>query len=443
MTPFVRPTIVAVAALVISTFFPATAAIGQTPTQPHIPDSDYTPADKPEPAVAAPPQLPATAFVMPDVPDSWNQATTYNGSKLFARFSMPIVIDYNAFTQDSDSVKQVGDQVDQWDLRTIRLMSVGTVKLRHPVHYFISLELKGPDHVLTTQSAVGFTDWYVATSLGPLGQLRYGKIKEPFTYELTGDSANLPFQERILNPFFVTRGTGFRLDNTMAHNRMSWSVGLFNSWWIERQAFTSSANDFAGRLTGLPYLSKNGDTYVHLGIGFRYAGDDGDGMMQFRDRPESATADYYVDTGKIKAEHSINTSLEGLWTRGAFSLLSEYARARVDSPTTGDPTFWGAYVTVAYVLTGEHRPYDPKVAYARRILPQGRWGAWEVFARYSHIDLDDAAVAGGTMDKGAFGVNWWATRRWKIGFDYGLTELDRFGTHGWTNSFHPRIQWVY
>ena len=421
--------------------FATSAANGQT--QPHVPDSDYIPADKPAPTAAGPVHLPATAFVMPDVPDSWNQATTYDSPKLFARFDMPIVIDYNAFSQDADSVKQVGEQVNQWDLRTIRLMSVGTLKFSHQVHYFVSLELKGPDHVLTDQSAVGFTDWYIATSLGPLGQVKYGKTKEPYAYELTGDSANLPFQERMLMPFFVTRGTGVRLDNTIAADRMSYSVGWFNNWWVVHQSFDSTANDVVGRVTGLPYLSKNGDTYLHLAVGLRYAGDDGEGTMQFRDRPESATADYYVDTGKIKAEHSINTSVEGLWTRGPFSLLSEYARAHVDSPTTGDPTFWGAYVTVAYVLTGEHRPYDPKVAYARRILPQGRWGAWEIFARYSHIDLDDAAVAGGTMEKGAFGVNWWATRRWKFGVDYGLTDLKRFGTHGWTNSLHPRIQWVY
>jgi hypothetical protein len=37
---------------------------------PH-PDTDYAEAVRPEPA-----RLPATAFVMPDVPDDWNKATT-------------------------------------------------------------------------------------------------------------------------------------------------------------------------------------------------------------------------------------------------------------------------------------------------------------------------------------------------------------------------------
>jgi phosphate-selective porin OprO/OprP len=36
---------------------------------------------------------------------------------------------------------------------------------------------------------------------------------------------------------------------------------------------------------------------------------------------------------------------------------------------------------VAAVLSGEHRPYDRKVGYARRVMPQGRGGAWELMAR--------------------------------------------------------------
>ena len=52
-------------------------------------------------------------------------------------------------------------------------------------------------------------------------------------------------------------------------------------------------------------------------------------------------------------------------------------------------------------------------------------------------------VSGGVMDKSALGLNCWATRRWKVGFDYGLTGLDRVGVHGVTNAFHTRFQWIY
>ena len=63
-----------------------------------------------------------------------------------------------------------------------------------------------------------------------------GKQKEPFVYEMVGDAANLPQQERILSPFFVSRNVGIRyLDNYLS-DRMSFSLGIYNDW-IENETF--------------------------------------------------------------------------------------------------------------------------------------------------------------------------------------------------------------
>jgi hypothetical protein len=40
-------------------------------------------------------------------------------------------------------------------------------------------------------------------------------------------------------------------------------------------------------------------------------------------------------------------------------------------------------------------------------------------------------------------LNWFATRRWKLGFGYGNVDLDRFGTRGRTNIFLWRLQWIH
>jgi phosphate-selective porin len=77
------------------------------------------------------------------------------------------------------------------------------------------------------------------------------------------------------------------------------------------------------------------------------------------------------------------------------------------------------------------------------VLPQHAWGAFEVVGRYSHVDLTDQAVDGGVFNRATAGINWWATRRWKIGFDYGVILLDRFGIDGVTHAFHTRFQWAY
>jgi phosphate-selective porin len=409
----------------------------QAPANPAPPDTDYAP---PPPAVPA--RIPATGFVMPDLPDNTKNYTSYDSRWVSTAFSVVPLVDYNAFVQDSDSKTQVGEQNDEWDLRTLRLMFRGQMKFRHPVDYLISVEVKGQDHVQNDASQFGFTDFELSTAVGRLGRLKFGKIKEPFVYEMVGDAANLQQQERALSPFFASRGIGLRLLNTFAHDRVSWSVGWFNDWWTQDQQFKVSGNDFAGRLTGVPYFTNDGSNYLHLGIGTRYIGED-EGTLRFRGRPESNVSDYYVDSGEIEGDNANELDLESVWGQGPFFLSAEYTRSWVDAPTSGNPSFWGEYVVVSYVLTGEHRPYDKKVAYARRILPQRRVGAFELVGRYSHVDLDDALVAGGIFDRGTIGINWWATRRWKVGFDYGIITLDRDGLKGITHAFHTRFQWVY
>ena len=98
-------------------------------------------------------------------------------------------------------------------------------------------------------------------------------------------------------------------------------------------------------------------------------------------------------------------------------------------------------VVVAFFATPV--AYDRTVGYARRVMPEGTWGAPELVARLSREDLDDGAVQGGSFDKTYFGVNWWATRRWKLGLGWGHTLLDRFDSTGTTDSLQLRLQWVY
>ena len=153
--------------------------------------------------------------------------------------------------------------------------------------------------------------------------------------------------------------------------------------------------------------------------------------------------DNYVDTGEISARYARQISLEGLYNTGPFSVLTEYVHAWVNSSATGNPEFNGWYITGSYVLTGETRPYDKRVGYARRIIPKSRWGAVELVGRFGYVDLDDTLVKGGKMKTWYAGANWWMSRQWKFGMGYGLVDLDRFKVTGRTQKLFARVQWIY
>jgi phosphate-selective porin OprO and OprP len=352
------------------------------------------------------------------------------------------ILDYTWLTQDEASVGQVGVQEDDLDIRSARIFARGKffAYSKHAPRYFVAFEYRGfdsdPDHNWN------FTDVTVTFPLGRIGDLSVGKLKENFSYEMVGDAANLPHVERLMSPFFVSRDIGLRWNRTAAAERMTLSLGVYNDWLTTDPTFEDSGTTVAGRVTGLPWFSSSGRRYLHLGAAFRRNGAD-EGKLRLKGRPESNVTDNYVDTGDIPASHADQYGLEALWNEGPVSLTAEYAESHVDSKETGDPQFRGYYVTGSWILTGEHRPYDRTVGYARRVMPKDRWGAVELIARYGLVDLTDRGVDGGYLTKWFAGVNWWANRRIRISAGCGRAALDKLGTTGHTNQYFTRLQWIY
>jgi phosphate-selective porin OprO/OprP len=100
-----------------------------------------------------------------------------------------------------------------------------------------------------------------------------------------------------------------------------------------------------------------------------------------------------------------------------------------------DADFSGWYVMAAFSLTGEPRLYDAQTASFHDpvpVAPLGKgWGAWELAARFSHADLDDAAktpaalggVAGGIQDVWSTGLNWYPNRTLRFMLDYANIQV--------------------
>ncbi len=396
------------------------------------PESDLAPDYKPPSVVEAP--------AIPELSDSSLAAQNIDNRHFTMNWGLAILMDYTGFSQDDASVAQVGVQEDQAEVRDFRFILRGDLKFLGSWNYLAAAAYKG------FGQNDGDDDWalndlFLAHTLwSPQAKLGFGKTKEPFSYELVGDSANLPQQERLLSPFFVSRNWGVKISDVLPGQRATWSAGVFNDGFLDDA--TSSGTDLAARVTMLPMWLDDGRRFLHLAASGRYYGGD-DNTLRFRGRPESNVSDYFVDTGNLAADHAWQLGFEALWSEGPFSLLAEYVRADVSSGADGGAVLSGWYLSGSWVLTGEARPYDRTVGYARRVLPTKRWGAPELVVRLARTDLDDGNVAGGTMSNVHFGINWWATKRWKAGFSWTHTRLKRDGLEGSTDSFLTRLQWIH
>ena len=110
--------------------------------------------------------------------------------------------------------------------------------------------------------------------------------------------------------------------------------------------------------------------------------------------------------------------------------------------------------TVSSFLTGEHRPYDRQYGVFDRVRPKkdfapfkGHWGAWEMAARYSVLDLSDRGIQGGEGRDFTAGLNWYLYPTMRVMFNYVHSGTqDRINPsidRGRLNIFQMRVQLAF
>jgi len=66
-------------------------------------------------------------------------------------------------------------------------------------------------------------------------------------------------------------------------------------------------------------------------------------------------------------------------------------------------------------------------------------GAWELYTRYSHLDLEDKAVHGGEMQIATLGLNWWLTPFFTINASYKYIWNEMDGVQAESSGLMTRI----
>ncbi|HMO66766.1 MAG TPA: porin, partial [Verrucomicrobiota bacterium] len=208
---------------------------------------------------------------------------------------------------------------------------------------------------------------------------------------------------------------------------------------------------FVGRVTGLAVDRADPDgggppRLLHLGLGgtLLYAADS---AVRYQSRPESHLAPLVVDTGDLAADGSYAGSVEAAWVAGPLCLQAEHVHVWVQGASAPDADFGGFYLAASWFLTGESRPYDRQQGVFTRVIPKrnfdprrGGWGAWELAARVSHVDLNDTGARGGRLTMLLAGVNWHLHPHVKWRFNYGFGQVGGRSPEGDLNVFQTRVE---
>ncbi len=198
----------------------------------------------------------------------------------------------------------------------------------------------------------------------------------------------------------------------------------------------------ATRLTGLLLGGKEG--VLHLGGGYVMV-DPANNAVRYLSPPEFFIAETggaafvppnvltfvppFVDTGPIPTETANLFSGELAMTFRSFNAQSELLYAVVNRQGGSTVSFSGVSAQAAYILTGEHRPYNRTNGVLGRVVPKHPFGergmgAWEVAGRWSYLDLNDADIRGGRLNDLTFGLNWYLNKFTKFQFNYIHAFLD-------------------
>jgi phosphate-selective porin OprO/OprP len=301
------------------------------------------------------------------------------------------------------------------------------------------LRLRG-EYEFATQGK-GWKSLWAAFSFKDNLLLRAGQQTAPFSMETIASSNNIALMERSL--------LGSIAPNLLMGAALEWQghTSTFNLGYFENSLSRDpgdnldSGRSLVGRLTH--HGGRNRSRW-HIGM-----------AMEFRDLAGGATsrvsttAGFALDsptvanTGRIAGIDSyLAVGAELGLQAGAWNLQGQFMRRANRAPTLGNPQYDGAYVQVAWAVTGESRGYSDRQGVFTDIRPRRDFGALELVARVSQLDLNNATVAGGLQRDLTLGMNWMIGRNARVMADHVWTRAtpNRTGVDERVNAWGLRAQ---
>jgi phosphate-selective porin OprO/OprP len=293
-------------------------------------------------------------------------------------------------------------------------------------------------------------------------QFTTGKFKSPVGLEQLQADRDITFNERALPTDLVpNRDLGFDIHGDLFDSFASYAVGIFNGVGDARLTSNSNvSNDksFAGRIFLHPFkpLSITALDGFAVGVGGSFEDIQGTNTASLPNttggtNPGYATVGqqqfFSYTNGVVAAGQHWRLSPQGSYYYGPFGFVGEYVisnqkvRLRNSAPTYLNNTAW--QVTGMWVLTGEDSSFDGGVAPRFAFNPsEGSWGAWQLAARYSQLNIDRAAfptfadprASARSAQEWAIGLNWYLSRNVRADASFSHTHFEGGGLSSGTSA---------
>ena len=318
---------------------------------------------------------------------------------------------------------------------------------------------------------VQILDAYVNYHYRPELQLQAGKVKPPIGLENLEPEQATWFNERSLVENLLSyRDIGAELHGDLFGGAASYAAGIFDGSPDYTTTTVNAAydNDKAveGRIFFKPW--KNSDVAALRGLGFgaggsfevdRAFGTSSTGLTPGCKTDGQQTFFAYTNGVAANGQHW-RVSPQACYYYGPFGLMGEYAISdqRVSNGAASaelQHTAWE--VSGSWLLTGENaadngvtprHPFDPR---------NGRWGAWQLVARYAALEVDNAAfpifanpaTSASAAKAWSAGVNWYLNENIRVNLSYSRTTFDGGSGTGATvtkqpeNAIFTRVQLAF
>ena len=273
--------------------------------------------------------------------------------------------------------------------------------------------------------------------------VRVGKFKAPIGLERWQSESDIPFVERGLATNLVPfRDIGVQVYGDVIPKTVEYQLAFTNgsSDLSDNNGDTDNAKDITARIFTHPFHETNIPALRGLGVGIAGSIGDRNGNATNNDLTtgyNSFAQNKIFSFGSTAfadgPERRINPQLNYYY--GPFGFLGEYVKDDSEvhngsKKTTLDNDAWT--LLASYVLTGEDASFDGVRVKNDFNLESGQWGAWEVLARVSQLNIDDKAFpiyadpTKSVKDAREYvaGVTWYLNNNLKWNTNYAYTTFD-------------------